>query len=319
MATGYVCRRDFKEPIGYILDRSRFDPYLARLAVEEGVELWMETRAADISLDHSGPARLILESPQGNYEIYSDFVIAADGVESMIGRRAGLATQVKLSQSETTLQYRVNNIEIPPHCLEFCVGEKYAPGSYLWVFPKGGNSANIGLGLNPARHGGEKLRGFLDRFLNERFDNYEIEFETCGLVPKYLGLDIVGRDNLLLAGDAARTLDSLVGAGIAKAMHTGKMAAESVAEAIDKKFSSDQMQSYYRRKIDTEVGRDLNFAKMAYPVFRKFSDGDWEALVDFFAKYTQNKITGSISDPVNIVRSAFRSAPRLLKLARHLL
>jgi len=318
VATGYICRRDFDNPIGYVLDRKEFDPYLAEMAVQAGAGLLPDTAVVDIKIDDSGPARLTLEGPQGNYEIESDFVIAADGVESMIGRQAGLNTQVKLSQSETTLQYRVKGIEVLPHCLEFCVGQKYAPGSYLWVFPKSENSANIGLGLNPARHAGEELRPYLNRFLDKRYGRYEIEFETCGMVPKYLGLDIVGRDNLLLAGDAARTLDSLVGAGIAKAMHTGRMAAESVAETIDKRFTTDQMQKLYRQRIETEVGRDLSFTRKAYPVFRKFSDSDWETLVDFFAEYTKNKITGSISDPVNIVRSALRGAPQLLKLARHL-
>ncbi|PIZ62037.1 MAG: digeranylgeranylglycerophospholipid reductase, partial [Candidatus Marinimicrobia bacterium CG_4_10_14_0_2_um_filter_48_9] len=31
--------------------------------------------------------------------------------------------------------------------IDFYVGHTYAPGGYLWVFPKGDGKANIGLGV----------------------------------------------------------------------------------------------------------------------------------------------------------------------------
>jgi len=319
VANGFRYRHQFSYLVGYVLDRPKFDQYLAERAVDAGVELMTKAYASGIEVSANGPAKIEIETRAGKSFVEAEYVIAADGVESMIGRMAGIDTRLRLTQTETTLQYRVTDIDPDSECLEFCVGKTYAPGGYLWVFPKSDHSANIGLGFNPARYAGSKLRDYLDRFLRERYGQFRIESISCGVVPKYVGRKILGRENLLLAGDAARTLDSATGAGITKAMHTGRLAAGAIIASVDSNLSRQALQKFYRKSVGDEIGRELSFCQKIYPILRKFSDDDWETLIRFLRKLVDKEKPGPIIDPVTIVKSAFTGSPRLIRLARHIL
>jgi digeranylgeranylglycerophospholipid reductase len=137
------------------------------------------------------------------------------------------------------------------------------------------------------------------------------------MVPKFIGFDILGRDCLLLAGDAARTIDSLTGAGISRALHTGQLAARAVMAAAEGSISRKELVRYYRESVKAELGRDLKFFEKAYKIFRKFNDNDWESLTRFVKKYLARQKAESV-DPASMVRSALIRAPRLMRLARHL-
>ena len=319
VSNGYHTEYRFPEQVGYTLDRPIFDRYLAGKATEAGAEIYTGICASDIALEADSSARVNIESKKGCSEIIADYVIAADGVESMIGRMAGLDTCLKLTHAETTLQYRVTGISPKPDSLEFCVGSKFAPGGYLWVFPKSSTSANIGLGFNPARHEGKSLKTYLDNFLRKRYGHYHIEFISCGLAAKFRGYRHLGRENLLLAGDAARTVDSVTGAGIAKAMQTGQLAAEAIIETVEKGGSMKKMQKSYRDKVRTVIGKELQFCRRVYPILRKFDDRDWEDFSRLLKEFAEKEITGSIFNPVSLVKSAFTGTPRLLRLARHII
>ncbi len=318
LSRGKSTTQKFPSPIGYVLDRKTFDPWLADRAVMAGAEIVLDAFVERVELSE-GAAMVHLDTPDGPRAVAADYVIASDGVESMVGRQAGLRTALKLTQAETALQYRISGIALESNVLEFVVGDKFAPGGYLWVFPKSDHSANVGLGLNPVHYGGSDLRRLLDVFCRERFSNYTIEFECCGNVPKYLGLQILGRENLLLAGDAARAIDSVTGAGIAKALHSGRLAVRSIVRAIEENLARQELQSLYRHAVDAEMGGELRFCQRAYPMFRKFTEKDWALLIDVLKESIQIDQTGSMADPVAFLKRALMRAPRLLTLARHIL
>ena len=138
------------------------------------------------------------------------------------------------------------------------------------------------------------------------------------MIPRFTGLDILGRDNLLLVGDAARLIDSLTGAGISRAMHSGRLAARAVIEAVEGKGSRPALVETYRNAVDREMGKELRFLKKAHDVFAKFSDQDWEELARFLESYIAKQKAGSV-DPAGLVKAALMGAPRLWRLVRHLL
>jgi hypothetical protein len=96
------------------------------------------------------------------------------------------------------------------------------------------------------------------------------------------------------------------------------LAARAVASAINDKISRSAMQKLYRKMISTEIGSELRFCQKIYPVIRKFTEEDWETLIRFLRKFVEKEKAGSRIDPVVMVRSAFTSAPRLIRLARHI-
>jgi digeranylgeranylglycerophospholipid reductase len=317
VATGHSFTYRSAERLGYILSRPNFDNYLAEMAVSFGADLRTGVWASGITISENNPAVIDIQTGKSSATVMADYVIAADGVESMIGRKAGLKTLLELMQCESCLQYRITGIKINPNCMEFYVGKRFSPSGYLWVFPKSDHSANVGLSLNPNQGSNRDLRGYLDRFLKEKFAGFKIESEQCGMASKFIGFDILGRENLLLAGDAARTVDSLSGAGIAKGLHTGGLAARAIIAAQAEGMTCKALQRLYRSLIETELGKELGFYQKAYPLFRKFSDEDWESLVQFLEQYLKNRKAGSI-DPATFLKLAIKGVPRLIRLARHL-
>ncbi|MFH1699978.1 MAG: NAD(P)/FAD-dependent oxidoreductase [Candidatus Zixiibacteriota bacterium] len=314
VSTGKKLQCDFGKTVGYVLDRPAFEKFLINRAIEQGVEFVAGAYVWDISIN--GRALASIRTETEGFQTESYYIIGADGVESQIGRMAGLETGLDLEHCESALQYYVSNIDIDPHCLLFFVGDSYSPNGYLWVFPKSENSANIGVGLNPYESDSKFLRENLDRFIRENFPRGRIESESCGMVPKFKNFDILGRENILLAGDAARIIDSVTGAGIARALHTGQLAAQTIAEAVNNNLTLDNMQGRYRSQVETAMGRDMNIFSRAYPVFRKFDNRDWDALLEFLEEYLKNKKAESI-DPAAMIKSVLTTAPRLLRLARH--
>jgi len=133
---------------GYILNRKVFDFYLAELAAKAGAEIMTKACADNLLFDQDRVAGVHFQSYGKGFSLRSDIVIGADGVESRVGRWAGIRTQLKLKDIETCVQYTLANIDINPHDCDFYFSRSIAPGGYLWIFPKGEGIANVGLGIS---------------------------------------------------------------------------------------------------------------------------------------------------------------------------
>ncbi len=160
-------------------------------------------------------------------------VIAADGVESKFSRWCGIDTAVPVREIMSSVQYLMADIEIDAHTTVFYLGNEIAPEGYLWIFPKGERSANVGIGISGRKSGeGHRAKDYLDRFVKKTFPcGKPIEY-IAGGVSVCRPLDRTVGDGLIIVGDAARVVDPLTGGGIYNAMFTGRLAAEVAAECI---------------------------------------------------------------------------------------
>ena len=112
------------------------------------------------------------------------------------------------------------------------------PG-YGWIFGMGDGTANVGFGLLDTRRGdgsrrNEVLRQWLDTFPPE--DRLGEEHAVTPLrgagLPMALHRQPAYTRGLLLTGDAVGTVNPFNGEGISYAMETGRMAAETAADAL---------------------------------------------------------------------------------------
>ncbi|MCX8010769.1 MAG: NAD(P)/FAD-dependent oxidoreductase, partial [Ignavibacteria bacterium] len=132
---------------GYILERRIFDYELAKIASYAGAEfltkayafdlIWNDDKVCGVRFEHQGEIK----------EVQCKIVIGADGVESRIGRFAKMNTVTRINDMECCVQTTLSNINIDDSSCYFYFGSKYSPGGYLWVFPKGNQNANVGLGI----------------------------------------------------------------------------------------------------------------------------------------------------------------------------
>jgi len=299
--------------VGYVLERKVFDRGLAMEAARAGAKVLVKTRALGL-LTKDGKISGISAMRFGEtFQIEAPLVIGADGVESKVGRWAGIDTTMKLKDVETCAQFLVSDIAIDDQYCEFFFGNSIAPSGYVWSFPKGENLANIGLGiLGSKSKPGEAVR-LLREFMKSHFPNGKVVEMVVGGDPCTAPLESTTADGVMLVGDAARQTDPLTGGGILSAMQAGIIAGEVAAKAIAtgdvSKAGLKEYEDRWRATIGKHNARSYEFK-------------------EFFVKLTDeqlNQLLGSLKnediakmDLRGMLRVLFRLNPKLLWELRHL-
>ena len=125
------------------------------------------------------------------------------------------------------------------------VGKDYAPGGYLWIFPKGKRFANIGIGISGKYSKNKSAKSYLDEFLDKEYPNATIHTTMCGGVPCGKPMRNPVSDGLMLVGDAAHQINPMTGGGIVSGMTAGWIAGQVAAESIKSgDYSSKTLDKY---------------------------------------------------------------------------
>jgi len=241
---------------GVILNRRLFDHDLAVRAAHAGAKIFTKAYVSGLMKIPDGYT-VHLKHLDREYQIRAKIVIAADGVESRVARWAGIRTQLKLQDIEPCVQILAGNIDVDQSACEFYFSTKWAPGGYVWIFPKGQATANIGLGINGKYAGQRTPLDCLVDFMSDKFPEAVALTTTAGGVPVARPLKNLVADNLVIVGDAAHQVNPLTGGGISSALASGKLAGEVVAEAIRTGDYSRQGLQHYQEKWDATIGADL--------------------------------------------------------------
>ena len=110
----------------------------SRLFENAVMKLWEEGKITGVKAQYLGEP----------IEIKSKLIIGADGVNSTIARKTGLRKIIPVKDLESCASYEMVGVKFDDiQTLEFYFGNKIAPKGYVWIFPKGNNRANVGLGV----------------------------------------------------------------------------------------------------------------------------------------------------------------------------
>jgi digeranylgeranylglycerophospholipid reductase len=295
--------------VGYILDRSRFEPALAAEAGAEGAEIRVGTEAVALERRAAG-WRVALRGARGDSGIDARIVIAADGVEALVARWAGLDTRVPSRDMESCAQYVVSNIAFDPDAIYLHFGRCVAPGGYAWIFPKDIGVANVGLGIVALRADGRPARAWLDDYMSRHFPRGITTAYTVGGVIVHPTIKRTVTDGLLVCGDAAHMVNPLSGGGIVNAMKAGRLAARVAAQAIGAgDTSAGRLQTYHDQWMQLLGDDHLRYYRLKEAISR-FDD----AFLDGLAR-TVNGIPQPRRTLGRIFASALVQHPSLLPVA----
>jgi digeranylgeranylglycerophospholipid reductase len=245
--------------VGYILNRKIFDRQLVWKAAEAGADVAVKTRASAPIMENGCVKGAKIERCGHVMNVTADVVIAADGVESKFSRWCGIDTTVPVREIMSSVQYVMADINIDAHSTVFYLGNEVAPEGYLWVFPKGERSANVGVGISGKKSGqGHRAKDYLDRFVKKTFPHGKPIEYIAGGVSVCRPLDCTVADGLIITGDAARVVDPLTGGGIYNGMYTGRLAAEVAAECIAKgNVSKNALMRYDKTWRASKMGKAI--------------------------------------------------------------
>ena len=264
------------EEVGFVLHRKIFDYDLAHMAAQAGAKIL--TRANVVGLLKKGDdiTGVQVEIMGQQHDISAKIVIGADGVESRVGRWAGLPTHTSMHDMETCAQVTASGINLSHTDIHFYFSDKMAPGGYLWVFPKGEGIANVGLGISGDHSKNKTAHEYLDDFMEKYFPDASPLTSTIGGVPCALPLKKMVSNGLMIVGDAARMANPLTGGGIINAMVAGKIAAEIAAESCEQNDHSEKILQKYAKQWHKAEGHQFGkFYNIKEAIF-KFTDDDFD-------------------------------------------
>jgi len=243
-----------------IVKRGEFDSLLREDAKVKGAQL---IEAEFSHFEEAGKQITARVNINGREEqIRTDYLIAADGVNS----RVRLALGLKLPSAIYTLTTKLKNGDADT--CEFWFGEAHARKSYSWIFPE---AEGISAGTGSSEP--EELRGMLKTFLGRRGVNDDSAATRMYKVPLWSG-ELYNKDNILFIGDAAGQVMPLTYEGIYHAMKAGEFAAMAVmAEKPSdykklwrKRFNSRFM---LMKKLGDYFLRDDNSAEKLVSLYRR--------------------------------------------------
>lgn len=276
---------------GVVLERKIFDAHIATLAARADANIATRT-------DVTGMERLengwkLSATHQGKpIRFEARVVIASDGIESRVARWAGVDTAVSLDDLESAAQYDMVNIEIEnPRHLYYYLGNEIAPGGYCWVFPKGDHRANVGIGVLASRAARKTAKELLDEFIGARFPRGKAVGFVTGGVPLARPLKVLALDNLLIAGDAARIVDPLTGAGIEAALHSGCLAGETAGEAVLTNRCGKDFLKIYAQRLYGLLGKTLDISHRIKRLVQNFSDEEFCRIAGLARKAAPGKMS----------------------------
>lgn len=293
---------------GYVLYRDIFDQELARGAVRKGAELMLNTSAVGLLKKDEKIKGVKAQHFDETMEIEADVVVGADGVESRVGKWAGIQTTLKPYDLETCVQYTLTNINWEsPYC-DFFLGKKIAPGGYAWVFPKGKDVANVGIGILASLSESGKALQLLDRFIAshpELKKGEPIRFLACA-DPVSEPVETV-REHLLLVGDAARHVDPITGGGLMTAIEGGKIAGEVIGKAVEQHQFDQHILSEYETRWKEAFGRKLHRNYVVKGIMLDMEDKTLDMLADSLKDYKFEEFS-----TISIIKALVTKHPSLL-------
>lgn len=280
--------------VGYTVERDLFDRYLAAEAARAGAEIRIRTSAVGLLKESGQIVGARCEHMGRTFDVRAKLVIGADGFESQVGRWAGLATPLTARDIDACIEYTMVGVEGDARFDDFYLGS-CAPGGYAWVFWKGEDVANVGIGVNLSRlRDKAEAKTYLDRFLHEHPDlgRGNVLSEIAGGVSVSAPLERTVTSGCVLVGDAARITDPLTGGGIMNGCVAGRYAGEVAGQALAADdFSAAFLQRYdhrWRARFEKQLQRNY----MLKERLRTMDDATLNRLVRAVANLALPQISG---------------------------
>jgi digeranylgeranylglycerophospholipid reductase len=208
--------------------------------------------------------------------ISTKILIGCDGVNSIVAKKFFKRENY---ETITCLQYRIANYDALEYDkIYFYFGNEVAPLGYAWIFPKGENIANVGIGVRNAR-----AKDYLDKFI----ENHQIFFSKSKIieigsapVPISGMIEEIVLDNIMLCGDAAGQVIPVTGGGIHSSIAAGKIAGEVAAISIEEKNYSKDMLKQYVDKYNVYWGERIKKSLKVLKALEKLNDEELNMLAD---------------------------------------
>jgi menaquinone-9 beta-reductase len=215
------------------------------------------------------------DSAAGPWQLRTRLLLGADGSNSVVART--LRGDVPPRQDRImAVRVYFDDVGGPAGQGDICFTSGSFPG-YYWLFPAGGGSANLGVGMLMSTYprSGRNLREMLLRLIAEDA-SMQYRLRGARMRGKVLGhplttynprLPLIG-DRVMLLGDAAGLINPLNGEGIQYALHSARWAAEIAADCLACDRLDAACLEGYQQRVHHNLRTDMAFSRLVVQLFR---------------------------------------------------
>ncbi len=303
---------------GYILERKVFEKHLAAAAIKEGARYMVKTNVTDVIKEEGVVVGVKAVHMGEEITVRARVVIAADGVDSLTAKRAGLNTRNHLKDYHSGFQYEMAGVKgVELNKLHIFFGNEVAPKGYVWIFPKG-ELANVGIGIVGTKSDdGNRAREYLNRFIDSHPEFFEeaspVEVNGGGIPVSISSETFVG-DGLMVVGDAAQQVNPIHGGGISLAMDAAALAAEVGCKALEKEDVGRDMLIEYEERWHSGDGARMRKLAKVRAFLERMEDDDFNRMGRVIDGEVVMKIVEG--DSKSLLEVVMKKAPKLLPIAK---
>jgi geranylgeranyl reductase family protein len=230
---------------GHMLDRAAFDAALVATARRAGARTRFSCFIKRLTPEG------VVELAEGQ-ALSAPVLIGADGPRSRAGKAIGCVNTELVETRQITVGLT------QPYAATDIFLSADIPGGYGWLFPKG-ELANLGAGVSPQYKA--RLKSIVARLHSRLRKEGRVRADVSGFtggaipvggMPKPWG--VLGSTLVLLAGDAAGLANPVSGAGIAAAVHSGRLAGQAAVTRAAEEYE-EELQDVYRAALERAVRR----------------------------------------------------------------
>ncbi|MCK9152115.1 geranylgeranyl reductase family protein [Methanobacterium alcaliphilum] len=261
----HILKVSKEKPEAFVLDRVKYDQYLAEIAISEGAQIMLQQNVCEVDLK-SGRVRT-----NGGKELSADIIVDAGGHNSVLSKQLDPKSK-KFEAAQYNLKFEGSIFE--PEFVNLHVNEYISPG-FIWCIPISENEVRIGLF---GRDNYANLSIFLNKFIKSHYNetNFKIIKKHHGSIPIANFNKKIIKERSLLLGDAAAQVKPTTGGGLIIGFAAAKMASEAASNALDNEDLSllNQYEIEYHQKYDKELKNQLRVQK----TFEMLTNNDLDSM-----------------------------------------
>jgi digeranylgeranylglycerophospholipid reductase len=273
------------KPVTCVINRAKFDRFLAQKAQKAGVHIELGHRVQSLLFEQGFVKGVNVVVNGDEKKVESKLVVDAEGISSRLLRQAGLQSFTS-SGLVYAVEAEIDGVSgIEEHAVEAYLGKDYADGFYGWVIPMPDGTAKLGLACkkgNPNQH----LQTLIHKHpvASKQLKNAKINKKIFHAITLGGPIKQAYTNGFLAVGDCASQVKPTTGGGVVFSLICAKIAAEVAAKAIKEgDFSLNTLQSYQRGFME-KLGFDMNFMLKARRMANSLSDAKIDRAFHFALK-----------------------------------
>lgn len=277
-----------------VMWRNKFDRFVAEMAQDAGAKVLLEHKFMDLNGRNS--IKVKDKKTNKTKEIKSEIIIGADGPYSSVAKAVGMDSN---SRNYIGMQAKVK-LKMDTSSFETYFGSDF-PNFFGWCVPESEDAARIGIGCF------ENAQEHFYNFLKSRTGKKEIMCWESGLIPLYNPKKTIQKGNVYLIGDAATQVKATTGGGIIPSLKAAHTLCDCIINGKN-----------YNREFRKQSGKELLLHLRIRKILNKFSDRDYDKLLNLMSQEKVKKILKKYDrdTPIPLVANLLLKEPRFLGFSK---